>query len=521
MIAAGPRRKTLAHSTLAGVTYQYAATAANGVVQVGVIAVLARLIAPVEFGQVGLATAYIGFWALFAAFGVGSAVVQRPELTERLLRAGFTLSLVLGLLASVLVFLTAPLAARLLGSASLTEFIRVLSATFLLGSPGIVAEALLQREFAWQRLTGLNLISNLAQSGASVLLAVLGLGAWALVGGSLLFTLLRTALLLRAHAFPKRFLLSGTELSELTRFGRSFTAARLLNYGAQQGDNVVVGRVLGLEPLGFYSRAFKLMMQPVSNFGLVITRVLFSIMARLQEQAERLRTAYLTGLAVISLVSGPLAALMVVLGPEIVLVLLGPRWTAAIVPFRILSLGLILRLPNLMTYTIDGFTGSIAKRGLREGLFAAGVIVGALAGVPFGLPGVATGVLLGVVVNYVAGAGISLQITGCTLREFFQAQTPGLVLGVATAAVATAIREGLLAIGSPSFVVLAGTSLTTLGFLTALLYLSPGTVGIYGRGAARMLAETLTDRHWARNVTWIDRVSGLLTRRWVGEANTP
>src|SRR6185369_7752943 len=93
MIAAGPRKKTLAHSTLAGVTYQYAATAANGVVQVGVIAVLARLIAPVEFGQVGLATAYIGFWALFAAFGVGSAVVQRPELTERMLRAGFTLSL--------------------------------------------------------------------------------------------------------------------------------------------------------------------------------------------------------------------------------------------------------------------------------------------------------------------------------------------------------------------------------------------------------------------------------------------
>ena len=521
MIAAGPRRKTLAHSTLAGVTYQYAATAANGVVQVGVIAVLARLIAPVEFGQVGLATAYIGFWALFAAFGVGSAVVQRPGLTERMLRAGFTLSLVLGLLASVLVFLTAPLAARMLGSASLTEFIRALSATFLLASPGIVAEALLQRDFEWQRLTRLNVISSIAQSLSSVVLAVLGLGAWALVGSNLLFTLLRTALLVRARAFPKRLLVSGTELGELSRFGRSFTAARLLNYGAQQGDNVVVGRVLGLEPLGFYSRAFKLMMQPVTNFGLVITRVLFTIMARLQDQAERLRTAYLTGLAIISLVSGPLAAMMVVLGHEIVLVLLGPRWTAAIVPFRILSLGLILRLPNLMTYTIDGFAGSIAKRGLREGLFAAGVIAGALVGVPFGLPGVATGVLLGVVVNYVAGAGISLQITGCTLREFFRAQMPGLRLGVMTAAVAAAVRQALLVTGSPSFVVLAGTALFTLGFLTAVLYLYPEAVGVYGRGAARMLAETLTNRHWARDVTWIDRVSGLLTRRWVGEANTP
>jgi hypothetical protein len=138
----------------------------------GMRARLARLIAPVEFGQVGLATAYIGFWALFAAFGVGSAVVQRPELTERMLRAGFTLSLVLGLLASVLVFLTAPLAARMLGSASLTEFIRALSATFLLASPGIVAEALLQRDFEWQRLTRLNVISSMAQSLASVALAL-------------------------------------------------------------------------------------------------------------------------------------------------------------------------------------------------------------------------------------------------------------------------------------------------------------------------------------------------------------
>lgn len=512
-----PRKKTLAHSTLAGVTYQYAATAANGVVQVGVIAILARLIAPVEFGRVGLATAYIGFWALFAAFGVSSALVQRPDLTERDLRAGHTLALVLGAGAGVLVFLTAPLAARLLGSESLTDLIRALSATFILGSPGTVAEAMLQRNFEWQRLTWLNLRSSLAQSACSCLLAALGLGAWALIGGNLLYTLLRTILLLRAHPYPKAPLLRGSEARALIRFGRSFTAARLLNYGAQQGDNVVVGRVLGLEPLGYYSRAFKLMMQPVTNFGLVLTRVLFSIMSRLQEEAERLRTAYLTGLAIISLVSGPLAALMVVLGPEIVQVLLGSRWGPAIVPFQILSLGLVLRLPNLMTYTIDGFTGSIAKRGLREGLFAAGVIIGALAGVPFGLEGVATGVLFGVVVNYVAGTSISLQITRCPMREYVRAQTPGLVLGAMTASVAVAVRLALIAAGAPPAAVLAGTVMLALGFLAAVLYIYPDSLGVYGRHAARMLSETLTNRHWGRENAWVDRISGLVARRWVNQ----
>ena len=177
-------------------------------------------------------------------------------------------------------------------------------------------------------------------------------------------------------------------------------------------------------------------------------------------------------------------------------------------------------MPNLMTYTIDGFTGSIAKRGLREGLFAAGVIVGALSGVPFGLIGVATGVLLGVVINYVAGASISLQITGCTLREFMRAQTPGLVLGLMTASVAAPVRLALLAAALPGIVVLLGTVALTVGFLAAVLYFHPESVGVYGRGAVRMLAETLSSRHWGRNITWVDRVSGLLTRRWVGEADT-
>jgi PST family polysaccharide transporter len=280
----------------------------------------------------------------------------------------------------------------------------------------------------------------------------------------------------------------------------------------------VVGRVLGLEPLGFYSRAFKLMMQPVTNFGLVLTRVLFSIMARVQHEAERLRTAYLTGLAVISLASGPLTALLVVLGPEIIIVLLGRRWAPAIVPFQILSAGLLLRLPNLMTYTIDGFSQSITKRGLREGLFAAGVIVGALAGVPFGLAGVATGVLFGVMVNYAAGTRISLEITGCSFREYVRAQIPGVVLGLIAASVAVAVRLALRAADASPLLVLVGTTTVVLGSIGAVVYLYPESVGSYGRGAIRMLAETLRNRHWGRQIVWVDRVSHLLARRWVGQS---
>jgi PST family polysaccharide transporter len=268
----------------------------------------------------------------------------------------------------------------------------------------------------------------------------------------------------------------------------------MFNYGAGQGDNLVVGRVLGILPLGYYSRAFKLMMILVTYFATVVTKVLFPIMARLQGQPERLRSTYLTGAAVLGLVSAPLGALMVVTAPEIVGVVLGPKWTPAIVPFQILTAGIMLRNVYLMAYCLDGALGRMRNRTVRDGIYALAVIAGSLIGTRFGLTGVATGVVLAITLNYFIGAAMSLRLLGASWREYAHSQGPAVALGLLTAGIAYTIRFGLIAAGGGPLLVLALTGIVSLVFVGGLCWAQPGLAGRYGGVALRHLRSEIGSR---------------------------
>ena len=487
-------KPVLIRSILSGLGNQYAGTLITGLGQLVVTAALARLLSPEDYGLVGLAAVYVGLATVLAQFGISAALIQRVELTPRYVRAGFTASILLGLFTTTLVWVTAPLAAAALGAVQLTPVIRGLCLVFLLSNPGFVAEALSQRHLMWRRLMWVEVTAFLlGYALPALVLAAAGFGVWALVASSLGQALVRTITLLGLQPHPK-WPRIGPEIRELLRFGSHFTLARILNYTAGQGDNLVVGRVLGILPLGYYNRAFKLMTILVTYFATVVTRVLFPIMARLQGDRERLRSTYLAGAAVLGLVSAPLGALLVVLAPEFVGVMLGPRWTPAIVPFQILTAGIMLRNVYLMAYCLDGAMGAMRKRTMRDGIYALAVVMGSLAGTRFGLVGVATGVVLAITVNYLVGAAMSLSLLGATWRDYARSQLPAFGLGFLTAAVAYPLRVGLLSAGFSQIVVLVATGAATLALLGLVYLVQPAVIGEYGTMAVRHLNAELSSR---------------------------
>lgn len=512
---AHPTKASLVRSTFHGLTSQYVGALVQGVVQLGVLALFARLLFPRDFGLVALATIVVGFSNLVAQFGLRVSIVQRVVLTERDIRAGFTLAILLGGGGTVLVATTAPFAAALFENPAVTQIVVALSLTVLLTNAGLMAEALLQRDMAWGRLMWTDIASYLVGYAATgAVLATMGFGPWALVGGTLGQGLLRTLFLIRARPHPKRPLVAGREFGELFRFGGAFTVARLLNYGALQGDNLVVGRLLGTGPLGFYSRAFKLMMIPVMYFGTIVTKVLFPAMARVQHDSRQLKTAYLTGCAALALVSAPISVLMVVAAPEVVHVVLGSKWQAAIVPLQILSVGLMLKNVSQMSYCLDGALGAMSHRAIRDAVYVTAVVGGSLAGAGYGISGVAAGVLLATLIQYVLAAVLSRQLLRHSWSEFLRSQGPGLVLGVASAAAAIPLRLGLHAMGLPSVIVLVVTVLLTGALVVALLILRPTMVGRYGRIALRNLGEALSGRLSDRQRAWWDGWTRELASRW-------
>src|SRR5439155_16638905 len=112
-------------------------------------------------------------------------------------------------------------------------------------------------------------------------------------------------------------------IRELLYFGGGFTLARVGNYIAGQGDNVVVGRWLGASALGIYSLAYQLITAPAILVGQVLDRVLFPTMASVQLEPTRLGRAYRTGVAVCALLVLPPSVVVTIVAPEIIVVLLG------------------------------------------------------------------------------------------------------------------------------------------------------------------------------------------------------
>jgi O-antigen/teichoic acid export membrane protein len=510
-----PPRSALVRSTLGGLTSQYTAMLVNGVVQLGALAFLARLLTPADYGLMGVAGVFASLGGFLGQFGIGVALVQRQELTERDIRAGFTLAMGLALALALLTIVAAPLIAALFRSPELTPVVRVLSLTFPLANLGYVAESLLDRALAWRRNMWVNLISTVVGNAAvACALAVLGFGVWALAISQLTAALLRSVLLLAWQPHPKRPLFDGHEMGALLRFGRGLTTARLFNYGASQADYLIVGRVLGVTPLGYYTRAFRLMLIPINYFAAVVTRVLFPTMARLQQEPAKLAAAYLTGGAILGAVSGPLSALLVVLAPELVAVVLGPRWAPAVAPFQVLAAGLWLRSGFTMAYCLDGALGDMGKRIIRDGVYAAAVAIGCLAAVRWGLTAVAWAVFLAVAIHYVLGAAMSRRLLVFTWGEYWHSQWPGLFLAAVTAAVAVPLRLALRARGMPDVIVLVGTAAMAGAAGAALALLVPATLGRYGRTALRLAGEASAGRVPDRVAAWLRRMDQTIPTRW-------
>jgi PST family polysaccharide transporter len=422
--------------------------------------------------------------------------VQRSDLEDRHLRVGFTLSVLFGVAAAAVVIIVAPLVADFFRMDGLAPIIRVMSLLFLLQGPAIVAESLLQRELHFRWLAIIDVVTFAIGYGVvGILLAFLGLGVWALVLAQLVQVLLKTASLLVVRPHPKSPSLERGAVEDLLYFGGGFTAARIGNYLAVQGDNLVVGRMLGAEALGIYGRAYQLMAAPAMAFGQILDKVLFPAMAKVQHDAARLAAAYRTGVALIALVILPITGVVFLLAPEVVRVVLGERWMAVVEPLQIFTLGMLFRTSYKMSDTLARATGAIYRRAWRQIIYAVLVIGGAWIGAGGGVRGVALGVLGALGVNFLLMAHLSLKLASLSWRSFGMAHAPSLALAAVLTAGVWALRTVLKGHGVPPLALLITAGVLVLGGIVLLLkYLPRFFLGQEGLWMLRKLVEYLPAR---------------------------
>ena len=493
----------LAHRTITGMVWTAWGKAARVVLQFLILAAMARLLSPTEFGVVSAALVVTGFSTIFSQIGLGPALVQRPELEPRHLDTAFGGSVMFGTLLGAIVWLGAPAAAQFLRIESVQPVLRVLAWIFPVQGIGIAAESLMRRELRFRWLANLEVATyGLGFGIVGIALALAGWGVWALVVGQMTQVVVRSAVLVVARPPNLRHPFEPRAFGELFYLGGGFTLARAADYVAGKGDNMLVGRYLGPEALGFYGRAYSLMSAPAYAYGAVLADVLFPAMAKVQDNPRRLAAAYRRGVAFIALLTLAPSAALILLAPEFIDVALGSHWGAAVIPFQILSIGMLFRTSYKMSDALARGTGAVYRRAWRQILYAALVLAGAWIGKQWGMAGVAWGVLGALTINFVLMAELSLGVAGLTWWDFWQIHVPAVRLTVASLPFVWGAAAALRYWSVPPLGVLSAATCATAASMVLLCWQAPRFfLGPDGLWVLDALRTYLPRRHVASRPT--------------------
>ena len=315
--------------TIRGGAWTGAAQAAKALIQVAAILVLARLLAPHDFGLIGMVAAVTGFIGLFQDLGLSLAIVQRDELTHEQASSLFWINLGIGAACTLATAALAPALSRFYGEPHLTDVTLALGAAFLFGGACVQHVALLKRQMRFEALAAIELGALAMGSVAAVGLAVFDFGCWALVGQQLVAAAVTAAGSWRLCGWRPALPRHGSRVGELLAFGGHLTGFSVVNYFARNLDQVLLGRFYGPLSVGLYQKAYEFLMIPLRQINEPVSSVAIPALSRLVGQPERYRRTYLRILEKILMVTMPLGVFLVMTSDRLVLLVLGAQWNEA------------------------------------------------------------------------------------------------------------------------------------------------------------------------------------------------
>ncbi len=366
-------------------------------IQLASTVILARLLSPDDYGIIAMVMAITAFAGIFRDLGLSSAAVQKKDLTRAQQSNLFWLNVAMGTVLTAIVAAASPLVAWFYGQPELTLVTIALSFTFVIGSLGTQHGARLVREMQFGRRAVAAISGSIAGLITSVTLALQDFAYWALVWGLLSAGITTTVLLFILSPFRPALFSRNAGIREMLGFGANVTLFELVNYFHRNLDNVLIGKFWGTDALGLYSRAYQLLMFPITAIRGPINAVAFPAMSRLLNQPDAYRVYYRRVTHLLAFVSMPLTAFLFVASSPIIELLLGREWLGVAPLFSLLALTAFIQpVAGLrgMVLLSSGQSGRYAQWGI---LNAVCVSIAFIVGVQWGSIGVA---IAYAVVNY-------------------------------------------------------------------------------------------------------------------------
>ena len=400
--------------------------------------VLARLLTPGDFGLVEMVVAITGLGQAFADLGLSEATIQREKISHDEISALFWINSAIGLTLTLITMALAPALAWFYRDPRLEKIALVLSLTFLVGGLRVQHDALLKRQMRFLAIAMRDVASYSVAVPVAIVIALRGGSYWALV--ALPLTLNTCGMLLSwimvrwVPGIPSR----GTHVKSMVVFGGHVASSYLTYSLSRRADKVLIGWWWGATSLGLYSKAYNLLMLPVSQLSRPIGSVSIPALSRIQHDPERLARYYLRAVSLLMWVTTPIFGFLFVAAAPVILLVLGSQWIGAVPVFQILAIAALVQpLGQLSIWFLvsRGQSGRLLRLLTTLSL----ILIGSYGiGLPFGIKGVALSGSLAQIAAMPWVLMITYRETELTLRRLWSAVVCPIslcIVSVCTAAI--------------------------------------------------------------------------------------
>ncbi len=297
--------------------------------------ILARLLAPELYGTIAIVTALTAIMQVFITSGLGTALVQKKDSDDVDFSTVFFFNIVMCLVVYAAMFFVAPLIARIYGIPELTSIVRVLSLTLVISGVRNIQQSYVSKHMLFKKFFFSTVVGTIVSAVVGIGMAYAGFGVWALVGQNLANTLIGTVILWFTVGWRPKLIFSFERLKTLFSYGWKLLVSSLIDTVYNEIRTFVIGAKYSSADLAFYDKGKKFPNLIVQNVNTSIDSVLLPVLAKEQDNRDRVKAMTRRAIKTSSYIMMPLMMGLAVCAEPVVRILLTEKWMSCVLFMRV------------------------------------------------------------------------------------------------------------------------------------------------------------------------------------------
>ena len=426
--------ESIKNKSIKGFAWSLLESSSLKIIQFVINVIMARILMPEDYGIVAIIFVFITISQIFIDGGFATALIQDKQKTEKDYSTIYTFNIVIAVICYILLFFLSPLISSFY-NCDITLFLRVQSLTLIIYSLSAIHKVKLTVEVNFKVIAKVSVLSAFISGCVGILLAINGLGVWALIGQSLIAALLTTGLLIMNLQWKPVCFFNSNSFKRLFPFGVRLLTANIIDRIYLNLYPIIVGKCFTPIQLGYYSRAEQFSLLPASTCADIFSRVTFPVMSLINDESELVKV-YRKYIRISSYLIFPILFAVLVLAKPIVLILLTEKWSEIIFLLQILCCGFLLEhisSINRNLLYVKGRADLALKLEIVKKVIATIIL---FSSIPFGLIGICVGKASYGLLAMLLNSAYTKKLIGVSILDQIKDFSPSLLLVIISAFVA-------------------------------------------------------------------------------------